>query len=99
MYTNYCALYLLLGGTCANNTCLNGGSCVEVFGMEVECRCLSDFFGTRCETGTFQRRIMGFHKSTLVARGADTQLDPSGVSAPLATMWSYLHVLRNMDIA
>ena len=28
---------------------------------------------------------MGFHKSTLVARGADTQLDPSCVSAPLAT--------------
>ena len=29
--------------------------------------------------------IMGFHKSTLVARGADTQLDPSCISAPLAT--------------
>ena len=28
---------------------------------------------------------MGFHKSTLVARGADTQLDPSCVSTPLAT--------------
>ena len=28
---------------------------------------------------------MGFHKSTLVARGSDTQLDPSCVSAPLAT--------------
>ena len=26
---------------------------------------------------------MGFHKSTLVARGADSQLDPSCVSAPL----------------
>ena len=26
-----------------------------------------------------------FHKSTLVARGADTQLDPSCVSAPPAT--------------
>ena len=29
--------------------------------------------------------IMGFHKSTLDARGADMQLDPSCVSAPLAT--------------
>ena len=28
---------------------------------------------------------MGFHKSTLVARGADTQLGSSCVSAPLAT--------------
>ena len=28
---------------------------------------------------------MGFHKSTLVARGTDTQLDPSCVLAPLAT--------------
>ena len=28
---------------------------------------------------------MGFHKSTLVARGAIMQLDPSCVSAPLAT--------------
>ena len=28
---------------------------------------------------------MGFHKSTLVARGANTQLDPSSVSAPPAT--------------
>ena len=28
---------------------------------------------------------MGFHKSTLVARGANTQLGPSCVSAPLAT--------------
>ena len=28
---------------------------------------------------------MGFHKSMLVARGANTQLDPSCVSAPLAT--------------
>ena len=28
---------------------------------------------------------MGFHKSTLVARGANTQLDPSCVSAPPAT--------------
>ena len=28
---------------------------------------------------------MGFHKSTLVARGANTQIDPSYVSAPLAT--------------
>ena len=27
---------------------------------------------------------MGLQKSTLVARGADTQLDPSCVSAPLA---------------
>ena len=27
---------------------------------------------------------MGLHKSTLVARGADTQLDSSCVSAPLA---------------
>ena len=26
---------------------------------------------------------MGFHKSTLVARGANTQLDPSCISAPL----------------
>ena len=31
------------------------------------------------------KRRMGFHKSTLVARGADTQLDSSCVSAPLAT--------------
>ena len=30
-------------------------------------------------------RIMEFHKSTLVARGANTQLDPSCVSPPLAT--------------
>ena len=28
---------------------------------------------------------MGFHKSTLVARGANTQLDPSCLSAPPAT--------------
>ena len=28
---------------------------------------------------------MGFHKSTLVARGANTQLDPSCVSAPPAS--------------
>ena len=28
---------------------------------------------------------MGFHKSTLVARGGNTQLDPSCVSAPPAT--------------
>ena len=28
---------------------------------------------------------MGFHKSTLVARGADAQLDTSCVSVPLAT--------------
>ena len=28
---------------------------------------------------------MGFHKSTLVARGANSQLDPSCVSAPPAT--------------
>ena len=28
---------------------------------------------------------MGFHKSTVVARGANTQLDPSCVSAPPAT--------------
>ena len=28
---------------------------------------------------------MGFHKSTLLARGANTQLDPSCVTAPLAT--------------
>ena len=28
---------------------------------------------------------MGFQKSTLVARGANTQLDPSCVSAPTAT--------------
>ena len=28
---------------------------------------------------------MGFHKSTLLARGADTQLDPSCVSVRLAT--------------
>ena len=35
---------------------------------------------------TYIKRItMGFHKSTLVARGADTQLAPSCVSAPLAT--------------
>ena len=30
-------------------------------------------------------RPMGFHKSTLVARGADTQLRSSCVSAPFAT--------------
>ena len=29
--------------------------------------------------------VMGFHKSTLVARGANTQLDPNCVSAPPAT--------------
>ena len=29
--------------------------------------------------------LMGFHKSTFVARGAKTQLDPSCVSAPPAT--------------
>ena len=29
--------------------------------------------------------VIGFHKSTLVARGANTQLDPSCVSALLAT--------------
>ena len=28
---------------------------------------------------------MGFHKSTLVARGTDTQIDPSCISGPLAT--------------
>ena len=28
---------------------------------------------------------MGFYKSTLVARGANTQLDPSCISAPLVT--------------
>ena len=28
---------------------------------------------------------MGFHKSTIVARGANTQLDPSFVAAPLRT--------------
>ena len=32
----------------------------------------------RCE-------LMGFHKSTLVARGANTQLNPSCISAPPAT--------------
>ena len=31
------------------------------------------------------RRTMGFYKSTLVARGTDTQLDPSCISVPLAT--------------
>ena len=30
-------------------------------------------------------RVMGFHKSTIAARGANTQLDPSFVSAPQAT--------------
>ena len=29
--------------------------------------------------------LMGFHKSTLVARGANTQLDPSCVTAPPAS--------------
>ena len=29
--------------------------------------------------------MMGFHKSTLVARGANMQLDPSCVSVPPAT--------------
>ena len=32
-----------------------------------------------------RRGLMGFHKSTLVAIGANRQLDPSCVSAPLAT--------------
>ena len=32
-----------------------------------------------------EQETMGFHKSTLVARGTNTQLDPSCVSAPLAT--------------
>ena len=32
-----------------------------------------------------KRCLMGFHRYTLVARGADTQLDPSCVSAPPAT--------------
>ena len=35
--------------------------------------------------GILLRNLMGFHKSTLVARGANTQLDPSCVSAPPAT--------------
>ena len=39
--------------------------------------------------------LMGFHKSTLVARGANTQLDPSCVSAPPATNVDLLHVLLN----
>ena len=45
----------------------------------------------------FGYRTMGFHKSTLVTinRGADTQLDPSCVSAPLATNVDLLHLLRN----
>ena len=30
-------------------------------------------------------KTMGFHKSTLVARGVNTQLDPSCISAPPAT--------------
>ena len=37
----------------------------------------------------------GFLKTTLVARGTDTQLDPSCVSAPLAINLGWLHVLRN----
>ena len=37
---------------------------------------------------------MRFHKSTLVARRASTQLDPSCVSAPLATNVN-LYVLLN----
>ena len=39
------------------------------------CRCRVDFVVSR----------MGFHKSTLIARGANTQLYPSCVSAPPAT--------------
>ena len=31
------------------------------------------------------RRVMGFYKSTLVARGANTQLGPNCVSASTAT--------------
>ena len=37
-----------------------------------------------CMTSTIVA-LMGFHKSTLVARGANMQLDPSCVSAPPAT--------------
>ena len=33
----------------------------------------------------FKVNLTGFHKSSLVARGANTQIDPSCVSAPLAT--------------
>ena len=36
-------------------------------------------------TNELTQVIMGFHKSTLVARGANTQLDPNCASAPPAT--------------
>ena len=36
-------------------------------------------------TNYFKIKLMVFHQSTLVARGANTQLDPGCVSAPLAT--------------
>ena len=40
--------------------------------------------------------IMGFYKSTLVARGANTQLDPSCVSAPPAINLDLFPCLLNV---
>ena len=71
--------------TCADITCENGGSCIEVTRGGIKCTCTSGFIGTHCEERTFQRQMMGFHKSTLAASGADTQLDRNCVLAPLAT--------------
>ena len=61
IYGGSCTLSLLPGGTtCADITCQNGGSCVEVTGGGVECICTSGFIGTQCETRTFQRQLIDF---------------------------------------
>ena len=33
---------------CMNSTCVNGGTCIEGYGMETSCICTKDFTGPDC---------------------------------------------------
>ena len=72
---------------------INGKACLEHGHNTMLHRCFNVYLKVFVNT-TFSERTAGvvcisntitFHKSTLVARGANTQLDPSCVSASLAT--------------
>ena len=45
-----CVHYVSANDECVSSPCLNGGSCVDGFGMYV-CKCTPGFTGVHCERG------------------------------------------------
>ena len=61
---NFEVINFLCSGTCENDMCYNGGTCILNFRGDQSCACTSEFSGPRCEQ-TYRKFIRCTYRITI----------------------------------